>query len=419
VSEVRPVVIRGAVVGDEVVDLRLADGVVAAVGPDLAASPGDEVFDGTGCVALPGLVNGHTHASMTLFRGYGDDLPLMEWLERWIWPAEQRLEAEDVYWGARLAMAEMLRTGTTHLVDMYWHPEAVARAAVDAGIRATTAAVFFDGGDAEAGRRQRPQVLDTLDALADAGPLVRPAVGPHAVYTVSGDSLAWLAEVADERALPIHIHLSETADEVTRCRAEHGESPAAWLDRLGGLSERTVAAHGCWLDDADLALVAERRATVVTNPVSNMKLATGRTFPYPAAVAAGVPVGLGTDGASSNNGLDLLADLKVLALAQKHAADDPAVLPAEEALAVATGQRSAVLGGRPLEVGAPADVALVRVDGLGVAPSAPAAGLVYAATGAHVEAVVVAGRVRVRHGRVEGIDEILAEVRHRAARLRR
>lgn len=414
----RGIVVRRAVVDDEPVDLRLAGGVITAVGGVVEAQPGDEVVGAAGCVAIPGLVNGHTHAAMTLFRGYGDDLPLMEWLERWIWPAEQRLTADDVYWGARLAMGEMLHAGTTHLVDMYWHPEAVARAATDAGIRATVAAVFFDGGDAEAGRRQRPAVLDALDALAEAGPLVRPAVGPHAVYTVSGESLAWLAEVADERGLPYHVHLSETRDEVERCLADHGERPAAWLDRLGALSERTVAAHGCWLDDTELELLAERRATVVTNPVSNMKLATGRAFPYPAAVAAGVPVGLGTDGASSNNGLDLLADLKVLALAQKHAAEDPAVLPADEALEVATGRRSPVLGGRPLEVGAPADLALVRVDGLGVAPSAPAAGLVYAATGAHVETVVVGGRIRVRDGRVEDTDEILAEVRHRAARLR-
>lgn len=414
-----PLLVQGALVGDDAVDLRIVDGTITEVGSGLTPTAGDEIVDGTGCAAIPGLVNGHTHTAMTLFRGYGDDLPLMEWLESWIWPAERHLTEDDVYWGARLAMAEMLRSGTTHLVDMYWHPEAVARAAVDSGIRATVAGVFFDGGDPDAGRPQRPALLDALDALAEAGPRIRPAVGPHAVYTVSGESLGWLAEVAGERDIPVHIHLAETQQEVTDCLAAHGLTPAAWLDRQGALGSRTVAAHGCWLDDADLALVAERSATVVTNPVSNMKLATGRTFPYPAAVAAGVQVGLGTDGASSNNGLDLLGDLKVFSLAQKHAADDPAVLPADEALAVATGCRSSLLGGRPLEVGAPGDVVLVRIDGLGVAPSEPAAGLVYAATGAQVETVVVAGEVVVRDGQVAGADEVLAEVGHRSRRLRR
>lgn len=398
--------------------IRCADGLIAAIGPDVGPEPGDERLDGGGMSAVPGLVNAHTHAAMTLFRGFGDDLPLMEWLQTRIWPAEAHLTPDDVYWGTRLALVEMVRSGTTSLFDMYWHGPEVARACADAGVRATVSTVFFDNLDPDDGRAKRATLLDELDAVAAAGPLVRPSLGPHAVYTVSGPSLAWLAELSAARDLPLHIHLSETRGEVERCLDANGERPPAWLDRLGALSPRTIAAHGCWLDPAELELLAERGATVATCPVSNMKLATGRTFPYEAAATVGVPVGLGSDGASSNNSLDLLQDLKVLALLHKHTTEDPAVLPASEAVAIATGQRSAILGGQALQVGAPADLILVRTDDPELVPSDGDAAVVYSATGAQVDTTVVAGRVLMRARHVDGVDEVIGEARARAARLR-
>lgn len=414
-----PLHIADAVVDGERTNLRCADGTIAALGPDVAAEPGDERVDAAGMLALPGLVNAHTHAAMTLFRGFGDDLPLMEWLQTRIWPAEGRLTADDVYWGTRLALVEMIRSGTTHLFDMYWFGPDVARACADAGIRATVSTVFFDGLDPERGRAQRPATLDDLDAIAAAGPLIRPSLGPHAVYTVSGESLAWLGEVSAERDVPLQIHLSETRGEVEDCLEANGHRPPAWLDSLGALSHRSVLAHGCWLDPAELELVAERGATVVTCPVSNMKLATGRAFPYEMASALDVPLGLGTDGASSNNSLDLLQDVKVLALLQKHTAEDPAVLPAAEALAIATGQRAEGLGGRALTAGAPADLILLRIDDPELVPSEPDAAVVYAATGAQVDTTVVAGRVLMHGRRIEDVEEVVGQVRARAERLRR
>jgi 5-methylthioadenosine/S-adenosylhomocysteine deaminase len=405
--------------------LRAEGGTIVAVGPHVVAQAGDDVLDAGGALLLPGLVNGHTHAAMTLLRGTGDGLPLMRWLRERIWPAEARLGADDVYWGTRLACLEMVRSGTTHFVDMYWHGEAAARAAADAGLRITASAVLLDGGDDdEPGAATRTADLvaraaDSLDELATLGPLVRPALGPHAVYTVGERSLRRVGELAADRAVPVHIHLSETRDEVDGCLDRHGVRPAVLLDRCGVLGPATIAAHGCWLDDDELELVAARGATVVTNPVSNCKLAVGRAFPLPRARAAGVACGLGTDGAASNDGLDLLADAKVLALLQKHDAGDPAALTAAEALELATGARSPVLGGRGLVAGAPCDLVLVDLDAPQLVGGTDlATTLVYAGSGAVVDTVVVAGRVVMRHRDVPGAAEVVARAREHATRLR-
>jgi 5-methylthioadenosine/S-adenosylhomocysteine deaminase len=401
----------------ETVGLRCVDGTIVAVGAEVVAEPGDEAIDAGGMPIVPALVNGHTHAAMTLFRGYGGDLPLMRWLEEKIWPVEAKLEAEDVYWGTRLACAEMIRTGTGRFWDMYWQPEATARAVEDAGMRATIGGPLFDadGRTAEALAR----VSAELDALADRGPAIDAALAPHSIYTVSEGLLRWAGEQAAERGLAIQIHLSETEREVADCLAAHGERPAAYLDRLGLLGERTMLAHGVWLDRAELELIAARGATAVANPVANMKLAVGGVLPYPAARQAGVAVGLGTDGAGSNDSLDLLSDLKIFALTQRHAAGDATVVPAGEALAIATGARAPLLGGgaEQLSVGAPADFLLLRGNSPELGIGDLASDLVYAASGAVVDTTVVGGRVLMRGGEVEGTAEIVARAAERADRL--
>jgi 5-methylthioadenosine/S-adenosylhomocysteine deaminase len=390
------------------VGLRCAEGKVVGLGPDVRPEPGDETIDAAGAPLVAPLVNGHTHAAMTLFRGYGGDLPLMRWLREVVWPVEAKLEAEDVYWGARLACVEMIRTGTVRFWDMYWQPAATARAVLDSGLRATIGAPLIDLGDEPAKLRESAQ--QSLEELAGLGPMVAPTLAPHAIYTVGEESLRWIAELANERSLPVHIHLSETEEEVADCVAAHGLRPAAYLDRLGLLGERTRLAHGVWLDRAELELIAERGCTVVANPVANMKLAVGGVFPYPAAREAGVAVGLGTDGAGSNDSLDLFSDLKAFALVQRHAAGDPTVLEAAEAWRIATA-------GGAVRVGGPADFLLLRGDsyelGLGDLHSA----LVYAASGSIVDTTVVAGRVLMRGGVVEGAAEVLARAVERARRL--
>jgi len=410
--------VRNAQLDGSVVAVRIEEDRIVALGAGVEPAAGDDVLDAAGMALLPGLVNGHTHAAMTLMRGYGDDLPLMRWLQDRIWPTEAKLTADDVYWGSRLACVEMIRSGTVRFWDMYWQPEAVARAVQDAGIRASVALPLVDGLDSDKSDALRADAERSLDALADAGTRITPTLGPHSIYLVSEKSLHWIADLSSERDLRVHIHLSETEGEVKDCVAAHGVRPAPYLDRIGVLTPRTILAHGVWLDDDELALVGERGATIVTNPVSNLKLAVGGIFPYAKARGHGIPVGLGTDGASSNNSLDLFQDMKHLALVQKHVERDPAAMPATEAWAVATGQRAPAVGlpGR-LAVGEPADFLLVRSDAPELTPGDLVANLVYAAAGAVVDTTVVAGRVLMRGGVIGDEAEVRAGAIASARRL--
>jgi 5-methylthioadenosine/S-adenosylhomocysteine deaminase len=418
-----PLTVTGAVLDGAAVGLRCVEGTIAALGADVTPEAGDETIDAAGAPLVAPLVNGHTHAAMTLFRGYGGDLPLMRWLREVVWPIEAKLEPEDVYWGVRLACVEMIRTGTSRFWDMYWHPGATARAVADAGLRATIGGPLFDAdGGTET---MQGTALRDLDELAGSGEGVGSALAPHAIYTVSEGLLRWAAELASERELPIQIHLSETEQEVVDCIARHGVRPAAYLDRLGVLGERTVLAHGVWLDEEELELLAERGCTVIANPVANMKLAVGGIFPYPAARKAGVNVGLGTDGPGSNDSLDLLADLKLFALSQRHASGDPTVLPAPQAWSIATAATAPLLiselhqpldlpGGEAdaVRIGGPADFLLLRVGSPELELGDLYSDLVYAASGSIVDTTVVGGRVLMRGG-----EEIVARALERSRRL--
>lgn len=424
----RALTVTGAVIDGETVGVRCEGGRVVALGHNVTPEPGDETIEAAGAPLVAPLVNGHTHAAMTLFRGFGGDLPLMRWLREVVWPVEAKLEPEDVYWGTRLACAEMIRTGTVHFWDMYWHPGETARAVQDAGLRATIGGPLFDANGGTAATQET--ALANLDELDDFGLEIDGALAPHSIYTVSEELLRWTAELAAERGVPVHIHLSETEIEVEDCLEQHGARPAAYLDRLGMLGERTVLAHGVWLDDAELDLIAERGCTVVTNPVANMKLAVGGVFPYPAAQRAGVAVGLGTDGPGSNDSLDLFSDLKVFALAQRHSAEDATILPAEEAWRIATGAQAPLLanelhqvstpaGGKfdAVRVGGPADFLLLRAGSPELSLGDLHADLVFAASGSVVDTTVVGGRVLMRGGEVPGVEEIVARALERSQRL--
>jgi 5-methylthioadenosine/S-adenosylhomocysteine deaminase len=407
-----------ALLDGETVGLRTRSGLIEAIGAQVEAAPGDHVLDAAGAILVPPLVNGHTHAAMTLFRGHGDDLPLMRWLQEAIWPVEARLTDEDVYWGTRLACLEMIRTGTTNFWDMYWEPAAVARAVEDAGVRATIGPPMIDPNSTDGlGDRDRT-IVGQIEHLAGCGPRIRAAVSPHSIYTVATEGLEFAVSLAREHDLPVQIHLSETEPEVDDCVAKFGVRPAFYLDSVGMLGEQTVLAHGVHLDRAELELIAERGATVVTNPVANMKLAVGGVFPYPAARSAAVRIGLGTDGAGSNNSLDLMSDLKTFALAQRHHAADAEAIPVDEAWAVATGQRSPLLGDPdPLRPGQPADFLLLDPDCHELALGDLASNLVYTATGSVVKTTVVEGRILMHDRQVEGAEEVIHKARERATHL--
>ena len=312
----------------------------------------------------------------------------------------------------------MIRSGTTRFFDMYWHGAEAARAVVDSGLRAAISTVMIDQLDPARGESMRAEVLESLDRVADAGPRVSPSLGPHAIYTVSSESLAWLAEVAAEREISLQIHLSETEDEVTDCVEAHGKRPAAYLDELGFLGPRTVLAHGVWLDEDELELIAAREATVVANPAANMKLAVGGVLPYPAAARAGVRLGLGTDGVSSNSNLDSFEEVKLFALIpearQRRPLDAARRRGPGDRARMALRRRSAARRSRRAS---PPTSSCSAARTRSSRPATSTADLVYAAGGSVVDTTVVAGRVLMRNRVAPGADELVAEVRSRAARL--
>lgn len=408
--------IRGALLPEGVRDVFIEDGRFAAISPEISR-PADEVVEAHSLALFPSFSNGHTHAAMTLLRGYADDMELHTWLSTKIWPFEAHLTAEDVYWGAKLACLEMIRTGTTFFVDMYWHPRATVRAAVEMGLRAGVCGAFFDFGDPGRATTMRQQVQDLYEQSLDDPDSIFFVVGAHAIYSVSAPSLVWLSDFARERGLFLHLHLSETRKEVEDCMQQHGVRPVVYLDRLGVLGPHVVAAHAVWLDDTERELLARHGVGVVHNPVSNMKLASG-ALDCSALRRAGVRMGLGTDGCASNNNLDMREEMKIASLLAKLVSADPCALPAAEALSMATCGSAQIYGqecGR-IAVGAPADCILVSLKDACMTPVHNVlSNWVY--SGGRILSTICAGRVLMRDGVVEGEDEILHEARRCAQRL--
>ncbi|MEG3638877.1 amidohydrolase family protein [Magnetococcus sp. PR-3] len=402
------------------INMVVRGGCIAAMATDLA-QPADvqNCLNANKQLVLPGLVNAHTHAAMTLFRGYGDDMPLMEWLETRIWPAEAKLTEEDVYWGTKLACYEMIRSGTLHFQDMYWHFHGVARAVEDSGIRAGVGAIFIDVAGADQAQQFKTQAETLLEERARYSDRVEYVLTPHAIYTVSPDTLRWVADFSEKHQLPVHIHLSETQHEVDTCLEQHGVRPTQHLHNQGLLTPRTFLAHCVHMEDEELDLIAQSGATVVTNPVSNMKLAVGGVCPLDKIMARNIPVAMGTDGTASNNSLDLFQDMKVLALIQKHQQNNPTAAPAAEVWEIASGKKTHLYGehGR-VTVGDRADFILVDLNDTETVPHhCLTSNLVYAATGHQVRSAVVDGRVVMNNRVIEGEDEAKRQVEERAHKL--
>jgi 5-methylthioadenosine/S-adenosylhomocysteine deaminase len=412
---------QSVLIADVQVNGKIADifvnnnGTIGAVGEGIRkshAGDADLVIDGDKAVALPGMVNTHTHAAMTLLRGYADDMILQDWLSQKIWPLEAHLTPADVYWGTKLACLEMIKTGTTAFNDMYFMMDEAARAAGETGIRATLSYGFIDLFSAEKREvecRATENLVRNIRTLDN--PRIRAAVGPHAIYTVSPEGLKWCAEFAAKEKIGIHIHLSETEKEVNDCIAQYGKRPAAHLDECGILTPRTVAAHCCWLDEAECSLLGKRGVSASHNPSSNMKLATGRAMPYHWLKQAGANPCLGTDGCASNNNLDMFEEAKTAALLQKFSWNNPTLLPAHEALAMATanGAKGLGLASGILVAGAPADIILVSARTACNTPLHNAtSNLVYSCSGGAVETTICDGRVLMLNREVPGEEEILS-----------
>lgn len=360
---------------------------------------------------IPGLINAHTHSAMNLLRGLADDLPLMSWLGEHIWPAEQRwVNADFVEAGSRLAMAEMIKGGTTCFNDMYFFPEQTARIAAECGLRACLGMIVLDFPTRYA--RNADDYFAKGLALHDAWrehPLIRTAFAPHAPYTVSDVPLQRLKVLADELDVPIHMHVHETAGEVAEATERDGRRPLARLEALGLLGPGFLAVHMTQLLVDEIALLARTGTHVIHCPESNLKLASG-FCPVSALLAAGVNVALGTDGAASNNDLDLLAEMRTAALLAKGVSQDAASVPAFQALQMATLNGARALGidqeTGSLRPGKWADVVAVDLGGLDRQPLYhPLSQLVYTAHRDHVTDVWVAGRPLLRNGVLTHMDE--------------
>jgi len=376
-----------------------------------------KTIDGRGKIALPGLINCHTHLSMTLFRGIAEDQPLQTWLRETIWPLEAKLQPEDVYTGALLGCLEMIKTGTTTFVDMYFHEDKVAEAVEEAGLRAVLSQAVIETGNKDMDERIFRDSVDFVKRFktrADGG--VIPRLGPHAVYSCSPELLKEVRRIATELKVGIHIHLAESLELARQIKTEHGLSEVQLLEGLGFLDSDVLAAHCIHLSDQEIATLTKYDVKISYNPVANMKLAQGTPRIHD-LLEAGLTVGIGTDGPASNNNLDLLQTAKIGALLQKQHYQDPTVLPASTVLRMATIDGARALGLEEsigsLEVGKKADIILVNLEEPHLTPiHDPYANIVYSASGSDIDTVIIDGEVVMEGREVKTLDE--AEILEKA-----
>lgn len=382
---------------------------IVAVGKDVKEKA-DTVIDARGKVVLPGLINCHTHLSMTLLRGVADDMPLMQWLETRIWPIEKNLRAEDCYVGALLGCLETIKSGTTCFADQYFFMEHVARAVEEAGMRASLSYGIIELGDPkrrESELRAGEKLVKECQGKAEGR--ISTMFGPHAPYTCSPECLMKVKELAKKYKVGIHTHVSESQDEIKQITEKYGKRPVEHLDAIGFLGPEVLAAHCVWLTEREIKILKERGVKPVHNPVSNMKIGCG-VAPVPEMLAAGIPVALGTDGAASNNALDMFNEMKFAALLNKVHKLDPVAVPAPSALEMATINGAIALGLQDkigsLEAGKKADIVLVDLKKSHLTPLHNVIShLVYSALGCDVDTTIVDGKILMQGRKVLTLDE--------------
>jgi 5-methylthioadenosine/S-adenosylhomocysteine deaminase len=434
--QVSLVVVGGTVITENTTHRILTPGAVAINGADIvdvdtpaaiaAKYQPAETIDARDQIVLPGLVNTHTHAPMVMYRGLADDLALREWLEKYIFPAEAKtVSPELVRIGTRLAALEMIESGTTTFTDMYYFEEEIAKAAIEAGLRGILGQTIiqFPVADAKTPAEALARAEKFIKEFKDNG-LVVPAVAPHALYTNDKSTLLASAELGRKYGVPVIIHFSETEDEVRLAHDQYKMTPAAYLESIGFWGPKTLAAHGVWVTDEDIAILKRRAVGVAHNPESNMKLASGAA-PVMKYLAAGVAVGLGTDGAASNNDLDMFEAMRQASFLAKLSTRDPTAVSAQTALDLATiGGARALQMDRligSLEPGKRADVITVSVSAARQTPLYdPVSHLVYATRGDDVRTTIVDGKVLMKDRHVRTLDRasVIAEANALAAKVR-
>ena len=415
------ILLKNIDIGGECKDVLICGGLIKKIRPagscidwDLA---GDiDVMECSGKVAIPGFVNMHTHAGMALMRGIGEDMVFQDWIRK-IWKIEAGFDYDYVYWSAKVACIEMIRTGTTTFNDQYWFFQACQKAASEMGIRPAVGYDIIDHGDPEEAKRQMEQCERKYEEVKnqwrDEGAIYELAF--HAIYSVSEPMMIWAADFARKHDIPLHIHLSETLKEVEDCKAAHGGlSPVEYLDAIGVLGPNLLAAHCLWLSEHDIELLAKNGVHCIHNINSNTKLSSGYKFLYNELRDAGVNVCIGTDGCASSNNLDILEAMKTSALFQKAWRNDPKALPLNELLDMATvnGAKALRLNSGRLVDGALADISIIETDSsYFLSPGPFLANLVYSAHSDCIDSVIAGGRFVMRGREIPGERDILHEAR--------
>ena len=380
-----------------------------------------EIMECSGKAAVPGLINMHTHTSMTLMRGIGEDMLFHNWLDK-IWKIESNIDEEFIYWGTKVACLEMIKTGTTTFNDQYWFQNQSARAASEAGIKSGICYIICDRNDPSSFSRIKDECQQAYEESSGWAQDAQFLVCCHAIYSVSEEMLRWGIDFARRHNLRMHIHLSETEKEVSDCKEQHGGlSPVEYLEEMGFLGPEVIAAHTLWLSDKDVELLGKHGVTCVHNINSNLKLASGYRFRYNELKEAGANVCIGTDGCASSNNLDLLEAMKTSAIVQKAWRQDPSTWPLNELFDCATVNGAKALGlntGR-IEEGCFADICIVDTDNSFFLSPAPfLANLVYSAHSDCIDSVISNGKFVMRHREIEGEKEILREARKVIAQLK-
>ena len=395
-------------------NILIKDGLFADLNA-AADAAADSIYDASGEAIVPSFFNTHTHAAMTLLRGYADDMELFTWLNDHIWPFEAKMTAQDIYNGSRLAVLEMIRSGTTFFCDMYWMMEETAKAVEEMGIRAALGVTLMD----RLGEEKIAADLRFLESWkSPCANRVELAIAPHAVYTAGPELLERCAQAARSNGQRLTIHVSETRQEVEDCIRARGMSPVRWLDKLGVLGPNVIAAHCVYVDPEEMDIMAERGVTVAHNPCSNMKLASG-IFPSAKFAASGCNITIGTDGTSSNNNLDMREEMKFASLLAK-VSNNSETLPAQEAFkwATANGAKAFGLNAGVIEKSALADAVLLDLSNERLTPNYNlVSNWVYAADSRAISGVLCDGRFVMHKGIVENEEEILAKARESVARL--
>ncbi len=410
--------IRNVLFNEKPTDIFIEGTLIKQIGQDLQVNA-DEIIAGDKKAVFPGFVNAHSHAAMTLFRGFAEDLPLERWLKEKIWPAEAKNTDETIYWGTKLACLEMIETGTTCFNDMYFRPKQAYQAVSEMGLRAMITDSIFDFFDSERREHAKRLTEENLKLAQTFDSTVRYSIAPHAIYTVSAELFKWSADFAKANGLVFHTHLAESRSEYENSIKDFGLSPVKYLHKLGVLSPNLSLAHVVWVDDEDIQILADYDVKVVHNPLSNLKIASGYKFKYEEMKQKGITVCLGTDGCASSNNLDMTEAMKVASILQKAWRFDPTVLSEKEALDMATinGAKTFGINAGLVKEGCLADLMLVDLNQSTFTPNHNTiANLVYAANGSTVDTVICNGQVLMKNRTVQGRQEIIDNA-HQMARI--